>query len=99
MGGCGPVIVMRTGPHLGGGPDIKTGPDPAGHAPAGAFFGHRQHPRGPLITSGGCPMGAALCGQPVGHSARMQGNFSRLILVGPVRRRRHLQAGKRAVPC
>src|SRR5258708_29058213 len=25
--------MMRTGPHLGGGPGVKTGPDPAGRPP------------------------------------------------------------------
>ncbi len=33
LGGCGPVAVMRTGPHLGGGPGVMTGPDPAGRPP------------------------------------------------------------------
>lgn len=44
LGGCGPVIV-RAGPHLGGGPDFRTGSDPAGRPPW-ARFGHRQCPRG-----------------------------------------------------
>ena len=35
----------RAGPHLGGGPDIWTGSDPAGPTPAGVF-GHRHRPRG-----------------------------------------------------
>ena len=33
LGGCGPVAVMRTGLHLGGGPGVMTGPDPAGRPP------------------------------------------------------------------
>ena len=36
MGGCGPVVVMGTGPYLGGGPAVPTGPDPAGR-PRGRF--------------------------------------------------------------
>jgi hypothetical protein len=44
LGGCGPVVV-RAGPHLGGGPDFQTGSDPAGRSPW-ARFGHRQRPRG-----------------------------------------------------
>ena len=47
LGGCGPVNV-RAGPHLGGGPDIRTGSDPAGRPPR-ARFGHRQRLRGPSL--------------------------------------------------
>jgi len=46
-----------------------TGPDPAGQAPW-AHFGHRQRPRG-ISSPDGCPMGSALCGTPVGHSAHL----------------------------
>ena len=45
LGGCGPVIV-RAGPHLGGGPDFMAGSDPAGR-PLRARLGHRQRPQGP----------------------------------------------------
>src|ERR1700722_16626923 len=45
LGGCGPVIV-RGGPHLGGGPDFMAGSDPAGR-PLRARLGHRQRPQGP----------------------------------------------------
>src|SRR3984885_10435882 len=45
LGGCGPVIV-RAGPHLGGGPDFMAGSDPAGR-PLRARLGHRQSPQGP----------------------------------------------------
>jgi hypothetical protein len=38
-------------------------------APVDALFGHRQHPRGHLITLWvHARWGAALCGHPVGHS-------------------------------
>lgn len=47
LGGCGPVNV-RAGPHLGGGPDFRTGSDPAGRPPR-ARFGHRQRLRGPSL--------------------------------------------------
>jgi hypothetical protein len=36
LGGCGPVVVMRPGLISGEAWTLKTGPDPAGHAPVGA---------------------------------------------------------------
>ena len=64
LGGCALVAVMRTGPHLGGGPGVKTGPDPAGRPPW-AHFGHRQRPRGCLITTWGARW-ARFAGNPSG---------------------------------
>ena len=52
-----------------------TGPDPAGQAPW-AHLGHRQRPRG-ISSPDGCPMGSALCGKPVGHSAHLPPHPSR----------------------
>jgi len=61
-------VVMRTGPHLGGGPAAQDRPDPAGQPP----WAHSRPPPsvhgGFSSRSGGCPMGPALRGPPVGHS-------------------------------
>jgi hypothetical protein len=45
FGGLRPSRRDRAGPHLGGGPDIRTGSDPAGRPPW-ARLGHRQRSRG-----------------------------------------------------
>src|SRR5215472_1204159 len=74
---------MRTGPHLGGGPDFETGPDPAGQAPVGAPSATASARGGISSPSGGCPIGAALCGLPVGHSAQIRGNLCAPPLVVP----------------
>jgi len=58
---------MRTGPHLGGGPGPRTGPDPAGRPP----WARLRPPPAPAGASSpyGRPMGSALCGRPIGRSA------------------------------
>src|SRR5215469_3505853 len=52
LGGCGPVVVMRTGPHLGGGPGVDR-PRPCRSAAVGSF---RPPP---------APTGAFCCLSPV----------------------------------
>src|SRR6266568_5683535 len=52
LGGCGPAVVMRTGPHLGGGP-APLGPAPTLPVdPCGRVFGHCQRPQGFLMPAG-----------------------------------------------
>src|ERR1700728_514565 len=69
LGGCGPVIV-RAGPHLGGGPDFMAGSDPAGR-PLRARLGHRQRPQGPshFWTAANSRRSAATPGAPKRVSA------------------------------
>ena len=57
LGGCGPVVVMRTGPHLGGGPGVDR-PRPCRSAPVGAF----RPPPAPTgaFSCPGCPRGIQL---------------------------------------
>jgi len=46
--GVAATVIVRAGPHLGGGPDFMAGSDPAGRPPR-ARLGHRQRPRGPSL--------------------------------------------------
>src|SRR5260370_21788032 len=52
-GGCGPVVVMRTGLHLGGSPGQWTGSDPAGQAPVGASSATASAHRGFIVPDRG----------------------------------------------
>jgi hypothetical protein len=69
LGGCGPAVVMRTGPHLGGGP-APLGPAPTLPviAPAGASSATASARRGFFLPSCGplkaCwPLGGSECGR------------------------------------
>ena len=46
LGGCGPVVTMRAGLHLGGGPDGGPAPTLPVFSPCGCVIGHRQHLQG-----------------------------------------------------
>src|ERR1035441_6678666 len=80
LGGCGPVAVMRTGLHLGGGPVFKRPAPTLPVRPPWAHFGHRQRPRGHLVTTGdarwsplgGGPSGILCVGAPA-HTAAALG--------------------------
>ena len=72
MGGCGPVVVMGE-PGLISGEARPLGPAPTLPVrPPWMHISATASIRGGISSpSGGCPMGAALCGQPVGHSFRI----------------------------
>src|ERR1035438_9342674 len=61
LGGCGPVAVMRTGPHLGGGPVFKGRPRPCRSSPRGRTSATATRPRG-YLTTPGMPDGARFAG-------------------------------------
>src|SRR5277367_1121287 len=64
LGGCAPVAVMGTGPHLGGGPGVRPAPtlpvDPRGRTSATASA------HGGISSPRGVPDGARFAGDPSG---------------------------------
>src|ERR1035441_11074329 len=61
LGGCGPVAVMRTGPHLGGGPVFKGRPRPCRSSPRGRTSATASV-HGGISSPPGMPDGARFAG-------------------------------------